>query len=92
MPGPEPDGAEEQPDLERLIARRAAEYLQLWQRAATKFSTSSYRSADLIDDCFSWYRMAVRDATAASAWLWTSSWNGIRRPGPGTTGDRSQDA
>ena len=91
MTGPEPDGAAEPPDLERLLASRAAEYLQLWQRAATKFGTGSYRSADLIDDWFSWYGMAVRDVTAATALLWTARGDGTRRSGRDTTADRSRD-
>jgi hypothetical protein len=91
MAGPEPDGAAEPPNLERLVASRAAEYLQLWQRAATKFSTSSYRSADLLDDWFNWYGMAVRDATAAAALLWSASGYGTRRPGRDSTVDRPRD-
>lgn len=91
MAGPEPDGAAQPPNLERLLARRAAEYLRLWQRAAAKFSTSSYRSADLIDDWFTWYGMAVRDGTAATALLWTASADGTRRPGRDSTVSRPRD-
>lgn len=91
MAGPEPDGAGEPPNLERLIASRAAEYLQLWQRAVTKCSTSSYRPADLLDDWFSWCGMAARDATAATALLWTARGSGTRRSGLGATADRPRD-
>lgn len=92
MAAPEPDGPEEPAvNLDQLMARRAGEYLRLWQRAATKFSTSSYRSADLLDDWFSWYGMVVRDATAATALLWTAGGQRQRRPGRDATAERPRD-
>jgi len=60
------------PDLVRLATGRMEEYAQLWEGAAAKFSDSSYRSEDLIDDWFKLWGKAIRDMTAGAALLWTA--------------------
>ena len=57
------------PDLVRLATGRMEEYAQLWEGAAAKFSDSSYRSEDLIDDWFKLWGKAIRDMTAGAALL-----------------------
>jgi len=64
------DSGATRPHLERLISRRAAEYLQLWEGAAAKFSAGTYRSEDLLDDWFTLCGNATRDVTAGVALLW----------------------
>jgi hypothetical protein len=61
-----------QRDLIRLATRRIEEYAQLWEGAAAKFSESSYRSEDLIDDWFKFWGKAIRDMSAGAAFLWTA--------------------
>ena len=60
------------PELVRLATGRMEEYAQLWEGAAAKFSDSSYRSEDLIDDWFKLWGKAIRDMTAGAAVLWTA--------------------
>jgi hypothetical protein len=72
-------------DLVRLATGRMEEYAQLWEGAAAKFSDSSYRSEDLIDDWFKFWGKAIRDMTAGAAVLWTT---GMRdAPGRGAMRD-----
>jgi len=73
------------PELVRLATGRMEEYAQLWEGAAAKFSDSSYRSEDLIDDWFKLWGKAIRDMTAGAAVLWTA---GMRdAPGQGAMRD-----
>ena len=74
-----PDDGE--PDMPRMLLRRAQEYGELWEGAAAKLRDSSYRSEDLLDDWFRLWGKAVRDMTAGSALLWGA--------GAGTTPQRS---
>jgi hypothetical protein len=69
--------SDERSDLEGLMARRLAEYVALWEGAATKFSNSSYRSEDLLDDWFALCGKAARDMTAGAA-LWWGAAGGVR--------------
>lgn len=73
------------PELVRLATGRMEEYAQLWEGAAAKFSDSSYRSEDLIDNWFKLWGKAIRDMTAGAAILWTA---GMRdAPGRGAVRD-----
>ena len=85
--GPADRQADPRPDLERLMSQRCAEYLQLWEGAAAKFSRSAYRSEDLIDDWFAFCGKAVRDITAGTALLWGAG--GARMPQPGPSAPES---
>lgn len=68
-----PDGSQDEwRDLVRLATRRTEEYVQLWESAAAKLRDSSYRSEDLLDDCFKFWGKAIRDMTAGAAFLWTA--------------------
>ena len=58
------------PELVRLATGRMEEYAQLWEGAAAKFSDSSYRSEDLIDDWFTCWGKWVRDSTALATVGW----------------------
>jgi hypothetical protein len=85
-PPPGPAVADEapgdgEPDVPRMMLRRAQEYGELWEGAAAKLRDSSYRSEDLLDDWFRFWGKAVRDMTAGSALLWGA--------GTGTTPQRS---
>jgi hypothetical protein len=82
-PAPATDEApgDGEPDLPRMLLRRAQEYGELWEGAAAKLRDSSYRSEDLLDDWFRFWGKAVRDMTAGSALLWGA--------GTGTTPQRS---
>ena len=72
-------------DLIRLATQRIEEYAELWEGAAAKFSDSSYRSEDLIDDWSKFWGKAIRDMSAGAAFLWTA---GMRdAPGPGAMRD-----
>jgi hypothetical protein len=62
-----PDG---EPDIGLLLSRRLAEYLELWEGAATRMSSSTYRSEHLLDDWFRFCGMAARDMTAGAALMW----------------------
>jgi hypothetical protein len=66
-----------QPDLAGLVARRTKEYLRLWEGAATKLRSSSYRSEDLLEDWFAFLGIAARDMTAAATLCWRpAAWTG----------------
>jgi hypothetical protein len=67
---PAPREREAEPALPRMMTRRAQEYSELWEGAATKLRDSSYRSEDLLDDWFRFWGKAVRDMTAGPALLW----------------------
>lgn len=67
-------------DLERLVSRRVAEYVELWEGAAARFSRSSYRSEHLLDDWFMFWGKAARDMTAGAALLWGAGAGGVPRP------------
>jgi hypothetical protein len=71
-----------EPDIGSLLARRLAEYVDLWEGVATRMSSSTYRSEHLLDDWFRLCGMAARDMTAGAALMW-----GATRPGAGP--DRS---
>lgn len=72
-------------DLIRLATQRIEEYAELWESAAAKFSDSSYRSEDLIDDWSKFWGKAIRDMSAGAAFLWTA---GMRdAPGRGAMRD-----
>lgn len=58
------------PDVGRLLARRLAEYAELWEGAATRLTSSSYRSEHLLEDWFRFCGMAARDVTAGAALVW----------------------
>jgi hypothetical protein len=63
-------GRPDLPDLPGLVAQRLQEYGELWEGAAAKLRSSSYRSEDLLDDWFSFWGKAVRDMTAGPALWW----------------------
>jgi hypothetical protein len=69
--------SDERSDLAGLMARRLAEYVALWEGAATKFSNSSYRSEDLLDDWFALCGKVARDTTAGAA-LWWGAASAVR--------------
>ena len=58
------------PDLPGLMTRRLQEYGELWEGAAAKLRSASYRSEDLLDDWFRFWGNAVRDMAAGPALLW----------------------
>jgi len=61
---------EGEPDIGLLLARRLAEYIELWEGAATRMTSSTYRSEHLLDDWFRFCGMAARDMTAGAALMW----------------------
>ena len=82
MVGDPPDPARDAgSDLGPLLARRAAEYLDLWEGAVAKLTASSYRSEDLLDDWFRLCGMSVRDMTACAALMWRAAGSAPRRDG-----------
>jgi hypothetical protein len=78
------DAQDDGPDVGRLLARRLAEYVDLWESAATKLTTGTYRSEDLVDDWFRWWGKAARDVTAGTALIWGTATTAARpdRPTP----------
>jgi len=78
---------EDLPDIERLLMRRMAEYVELWERAAAKLKDSSYRSEDLVDDYFRFWGKATRDMTAGAALLWNAGTNPGSLPPDAHDGD-----
>jgi hypothetical protein len=53
-----------------LAARRAAEYVELWEHTMARLANSEYHAEDLLDDWFAWWGKLVRDSTASAAWMW----------------------
>ena len=57
-------------EISGLAARRATEYVELWESMMAKLASSDYHSDDLVDDWFTWWGKWVRDSTAAAALTW----------------------
>jgi hypothetical protein len=79
-------------ELGRLATRRQAEYVELWEGAARKLMSSSYRSEDLLDDWFRLWGKTVRDLTAVAAVWWDAAVGGAPRRGVQRDGDRASRA
>jgi hypothetical protein len=58
------------PDIGRLLSRRLAEYVDLWEGVAARLTTATYRSENLVDDWFRFWGKAARDITAGAALMW----------------------
>jgi hypothetical protein len=76
-----------QPDLAAMVTRRLQEYGELWEGAAAKLRSSSYRSEDLLDDWFRFWGRAVRDMTAGPALLWGGGTGTAPPPDPAAPED-----
>jgi hypothetical protein len=57
-------------EISGLVARRATEYVELWESTMAKVAASDYHSDDLVDDWFTWWGKWVRDSTAIAALTW----------------------
>jgi hypothetical protein len=60
-------------DLARASAQmsgRLNEYVDVWERAASRLVNDEYHAEDLLDDWFTLWGKWVRDSTAATALAW----------------------
>ncbi len=62
----------ELPDL-GMMAKRAGEYVAVWEQAAGRLVNSEYHSEDFVDDWFTCWGKWVRDTTAVA----TMGWNAL---------------
>jgi hypothetical protein len=52
------------------MSGRLNEYVDVWERAASRLVKDEYHAEDLLDDWFTLWGKWVRDSTAASALAW----------------------
>jgi hypothetical protein len=64
--GPNPPAAE----VAALARRRLDEYAARWERSSAKLRRGEYHSEDLVEDCFTLWGNALRDATAVATLAW----------------------
>ena len=56
-----------------LARRRLDEYAARWERSAAKLRRGEYHSEDLVEDCFTLWGNALRDATAVATLAWRAA-------------------
>jgi hypothetical protein len=64
-PNSEPVGPETSP-----IGRRVNEYVDIWEKAASRLLAADYHAEDLVDDWFTWWGKWARDSAAAVTVAW----------------------
>jgi hypothetical protein len=52
------------------MSGRLNEYVEVWERAASRLVKDEYHAEDLLDDWFTLWGKWVRDSTAATALAW----------------------
>jgi hypothetical protein len=56
-----------------LARRRLEQYAARWERSSAKLRRGEYHSEDLVEDCFTLWGNALRDATAVATLAWRAS-------------------
>jgi hypothetical protein len=66
------------------LGTRFNEYLDVWDKAASRLIAADYHSEDLIDDWFALWGKWMRDAAAAATVAWRSyAAESVNRPSEG---------
>ena len=52
------------------IGRRVNEYVDIWEKAASRLLAADYHAEDFVDDWFAWWGKWARDSAAAVTVAW----------------------
>ncbi len=74
-------------DVQRLVAERTAQYVELWESAASRLVAGTYRSEDYLEDVFRAVGLMTRDATAAATVGASIVMRGVERARDGSADD-----
>jgi hypothetical protein len=61
------------PEPAALLSGRITEYVDIWERAASRLVRTEYHAEDFLDDWFRLWGKWMRDLTATAALTWRAS-------------------